>query len=222
MDKWSQEQLVRFVCSGGNARGRAFFAQHGWSLSDRGAIEQKYTSRAAEMYKAQLAKEVAAAMAGKAGVAPLSPKAGARPGGAASEFEDFPAAAPVLARPGAGAAAEEAQGPMVPAAAATAPAAASSLAAKRPSAVVGAKKPAGKLTGLGVKKLAVKARCSVPLLRVRRARRHTRAAAGALPAARGGASAARHGAAAAHARDGSCGEAGTRARTRGARSLSAG
>jgi ADP-ribosylation factor GTPase-activating protein 2/3 len=180
MDKWSQEQLARFVCSGGNARGRAFFAQHGWS-GGGGSIETKYSSRAAELYKAQLAKETAAALVGKAPLAPSSPtRAGGAAAGAVSEFEDFPAAPPVL-RGGGGAAgapqgsapAEEEEQPAAPVVPATAPAAASSLAAKRPSNVMGAKKPAGKLTGLGVKKLTAKARALRP--RVERMRSRSRA-----------------------------------------------
>jgi ADP-ribosylation factor GTPase-activating protein 2/3 len=188
MDKWSQEQLARFVCSGGNARARAFFAQHGWNYGERGAIEQKFTSRAAELYKAQLAKETAAALAGKAPL-PAMPSSPGRAAPPPNEFADFPAAAPVVsgAAPGGGGAEEEA-GPLVPA---TAAPAASSLAAKRPSAVVGAKKPAGKLTtGLGVKKLAVKARRAARASRARRpgrVGRPKRAALRARPPARAGA-----------------------------------
>lgn len=42
---------------GGNSRAQAFFKQHGWT--DGGKIEAKYTSRAAELYKQILSKEVA-------------------------------------------------------------------------------------------------------------------------------------------------------------------
>ncbi|XP_057870010.1 probable ADP-ribosylation factor GTPase-activating protein AGD8 isoform X2 [Cryptomeria japonica] len=42
---------------GGNGRGHTFFKQHGWT--DGGKIEAKYTSRAAELYRQLLAKEVA-------------------------------------------------------------------------------------------------------------------------------------------------------------------
>lgn len=46
---------------GGNNRAQVFFKQHGWS--DGGKIEAKYTSRAAELYKQLLSKEVAKSMA---------------------------------------------------------------------------------------------------------------------------------------------------------------
>jgi len=42
---------------GGNNRAQAFFKQHGWT--DGGKIEAKYTSRAADLYRQLLAKEVA-------------------------------------------------------------------------------------------------------------------------------------------------------------------
>ena len=168
MDKWTQEQLARFVVSGGNARARAFFAQHGWAAGERAATEAKFTSRAAELYKQQLSRDTAAALAGKGTAGPLSPK---RPSAGAAapapEFEDFPASVPTLGA--APAAAPQPSGPMVPSAA-VAVDSAPVAAVKRPSSlVVGAKKPAGKLTGLGVKKLGVKARGPPPRASLRRA-----------------------------------------------------
>jgi ADP-ribosylation factor GTPase-activating protein 2/3 len=56
LDSWNQDQL-KLMAFGGNGRARVFFKQHGWT--DGGKIEQKYTSRAAELYKQLLAKEVA-------------------------------------------------------------------------------------------------------------------------------------------------------------------
>eukprot|EP00897_Mesotaenium_endlicherianum_P010596 jgi/Mesen1/9565/ME000644S08865 len=56
LDSWTVEQLKMMVF-GGNQRARVFFKQHGWT--DGGKIESKYTSRAAELYKQLLAKEVA-------------------------------------------------------------------------------------------------------------------------------------------------------------------
>jgi ADP-ribosylation factor GTPase-activating protein 2/3 len=41
---------------GGNNRAQAFFKQHGWT--DGGKIEAKYTSRAADLYRQLLRKEV--------------------------------------------------------------------------------------------------------------------------------------------------------------------
>ncbi|XP_062205760.1 probable ADP-ribosylation factor GTPase-activating protein AGD8 [Phragmites australis] len=56
LDSWTQEQLKMMVY-GGNNRAQAFFNQHGWT--DGGKIEAKYTSRAADLYRQLLAKEVA-------------------------------------------------------------------------------------------------------------------------------------------------------------------
>nr|AFK43954.1 unknown [Lotus japonicus] len=60
LDSWSPEQL-KMMSFGGNNRAQAFFKQHGWT--DGGKIEAKYTSRAAELYKQILSKEVAKSMA---------------------------------------------------------------------------------------------------------------------------------------------------------------
>ena len=51
MDKWTSEELDVFRCSQGNAKARLFFAQHGWQDNERGRIAQKYTSRAAGLYR---------------------------------------------------------------------------------------------------------------------------------------------------------------------------
>eukprot|EP01018_Ginkgo_biloba_P034792 Gb_36242 [translate_table: standard] len=56
LDSWTPEQL-KVMSLGGNGRGHTFFKQHGWT--DGGKIESKYTSRAAELYRQLLAKEVA-------------------------------------------------------------------------------------------------------------------------------------------------------------------
>lgn len=69
MDSWTPEQL-KMMCFGGNNRAQVFFKQHGWS--DGGKIEAKYTSRAAELYRQLLAKEVAKSNAEEAGL-PTSP-----------------------------------------------------------------------------------------------------------------------------------------------------
>ncbi|KAL1200652.1 putative ADP-ribosylation factor GTPase-activating protein AGD8 [Cardamine amara subsp. amara] len=60
LDSWSPEQL-RTMMFGGNNRAQVFFKQHGWT--DGGKIEAKYTSRAADLYRQLLAKEVAKAIA---------------------------------------------------------------------------------------------------------------------------------------------------------------
>ncbi|KAK1303301.1 putative ADP-ribosylation factor GTPase-activating protein AGD8 [Acorus calamus] len=56
LDSWTPEQL-KMMSFGGNNRAQVFFKQHGWS--DGGKIEAKYTSRAAELYRQILTKEVA-------------------------------------------------------------------------------------------------------------------------------------------------------------------
>ena len=59
---------------GGNNRAHVFFKQHGWT--DGGKIEAKYTSRAADLYRQILAKEVAKAIAEDTAIAlPSSPLA---------------------------------------------------------------------------------------------------------------------------------------------------
>ncbi|KAF8032566.1 hypothetical protein BT93_D1467 [Corymbia citriodora subsp. variegata] len=56
LDSWTPEQL-KMMIFGGNNRAHVFFKQHGWT--DGGKIEAKYTSRAAELYRQLLSKEVA-------------------------------------------------------------------------------------------------------------------------------------------------------------------
>ncbi|CAN8287478.1 unnamed protein product [Cochlearia groenlandica] len=69
LDSWSHEQL-KMMIYGGNCRAHVFFKQHGWSGGDK--TEAKYTSRAAELYKQTLAKEVAKSKAEELEL-PLSP-----------------------------------------------------------------------------------------------------------------------------------------------------
>ncbi|XWS49255.1 hypothetical protein CRYUN_Cryun13aG0148300 [Craigia yunnanensis] len=71
LDSWSPEQL-KIMIYGGNNRAQVFFKQHGWT--DGGKIEAKYTSRAADLYRQILSKEVAKSMAEEAGL-PSSPVA---------------------------------------------------------------------------------------------------------------------------------------------------
>ncbi|CAN1200045.1 Probable ADP-ribosylation factor GTPase-activating protein AGD8 [Linum perenne] len=60
LDSWTLEQL-RMMAFGGNNRALVFFKQHGWT--DGGEIEGKYSSRAADLYRKILSKEVAKSMA---------------------------------------------------------------------------------------------------------------------------------------------------------------
>ncbi|XP_074270120.1 putative ADP-ribosylation factor GTPase-activating protein AGD8 [Silene latifolia] len=71
LDSWSPDQL-RTMYFGGNNRAHNFFKQHGWT--DGGKIEAKYTSRAAELYRQILSKEVAKSSAEDSGL-PSSPVA---------------------------------------------------------------------------------------------------------------------------------------------------
>uniref|UniRef100_A0A5B7B397 Putative ADP-ribosylation factor GTPase-activating protein AGD8 n=1 Tax=Davidia involucrata TaxID=16924 RepID=A0A5B7B397_DAVIN len=71
LDSWMPEQL-KMMSFGGNNRAQAFFKQHGWT--DGGKIEAKYTSRAAELYRQLLSKEVTKSSAEEA-VLPSSPVA---------------------------------------------------------------------------------------------------------------------------------------------------
>lgn len=71
LDSWTPDQL-KMMSFGGNNRAQVFFKQHGWT--DGGKIEAKYTSRAAELYKQLLSKEVAKSHAEDAAVSfPSSP-----------------------------------------------------------------------------------------------------------------------------------------------------
>ncbi|GFP95696.1 probable ADP-ribosylation factor GTPase-activating protein agd9 [Phtheirospermum japonicum] len=88
MDSWTPEQL-KMMCFGGNNRAQVFFKQHGWT--DGGKIEAKYTSRAAELYRQLLSKEVAKSNAEEAGL-PSSPVASqsSRPYSKGSPSNDAP------------------------------------------------------------------------------------------------------------------------------------
>lgn len=100
MDRWSKEELDLFRVSGGNQKARTFFAQHGWGSSERGQISQKYTSRAAGLYKQFLAREIAAKNSALS--PPTSPNAANTPGEPnffddhEKEFETIAVAPPVV------------------------------------------------------------------------------------------------------------------------------
>ncbi|CAK4072507.1 unnamed protein product [Aphanomyces euteiches] len=57
MDEWTEEQLL-LMQLGGNGEARNFFKQHG--VTDMMNIDEKYKTKAATLYKAQLAKKVQA------------------------------------------------------------------------------------------------------------------------------------------------------------------
>ena len=58
LDAWTPDQLKLMAC-GGNGRARAFFKQHGWDGLGADKVEAKYTSRAATLYRAALARDAA-------------------------------------------------------------------------------------------------------------------------------------------------------------------
>ena len=166
MDKWTSEELDVFRCSQGNAKARLFFAQHGWQDNERGRIAQKYTSRAAGLYRNILTREVAALHKGENIVSPVTSPKVSMNGGKDGDFFDAsfeeiaaPMPAPAPPKP-----APAPTGPMVPP---PAPPAAKPKPAVKPAVksvltgrktAIGGKKPLGavKTGGLGIKKLSVK------------------------------------------------------------------
>ena len=55
LDKWTSDNILNMV-AGGNAKAAAFFAKAGWSASNSNNTE-KYTSKAANLYRVHLEKE---------------------------------------------------------------------------------------------------------------------------------------------------------------------
>ncbi|CAM0878246.1 unnamed protein product [Alopecurus aequalis] len=149
LDSWTPDQL-KMMAFGGNNRAHVFFKQHGWS--EGGKADSKYTSRAAELYREILNKEVKKSSA--VNVLPSSPVASSQPSNPSDDFPDFKLAdapeentngkhEPVVANPPK----EPTHSPKAP----THPTYVSSM--KKP---LGAKKLGAKTGGLGVKKLTTK------------------------------------------------------------------
>jgi ADP-ribosylation factor GTPase-activating protein 2/3 len=149
LDSWTPDQL-KMMAFGGNNRAHVFFKQHGWT--DGGKVEAKYTSRAAELYRQILQKEVA--KSSTTNVLPSSPVAASQPPNPSDDFPEFKLAdapeentnakhEPVVTNPPK----EPTHSPKAP----THPTYVSSV--KKP---LGAKKVGGKTGGLGVKKLTTK------------------------------------------------------------------
>lgn len=147
---------------GGNGRARAFFKQHGWDDPGNDKLEDKYLSRAAQIYRKQLEKDATKLAATLSGAEPAAAPAEAsappsRSASAASlrtQGSGVAAAPAAAAKPAAGAVAVAAAKPAAgAAAAATKPAARRPVgrltlgAARKPPARVGA--------GLGVRKAKV-------------------------------------------------------------------
>lgn len=136
---------------GGNNRAQVFFKQHGWN--DGGKIEAKYTSRAAELYKQLLSKEVAKSLKEEAGL-PVSPVASQSVqvvNGLPDTVQESPKESPPV----------KDESPNVPASPkARAPHSVLTSTVKKP---LGAKK-SGKTGGLGARKLTSKVDPTVPTL----------------------------------------------------------
>ncbi|KAH9289177.1 hypothetical protein KI387_033294, partial [Taxus chinensis] len=83
LDSWTTEQL-KLMSFGGNGRAHIFFKQHGWT--DGGKIESKYTSRAADLYRQLLVKEVAKSVSSSVSASPAFPDS---PPALDSQVKDF-------------------------------------------------------------------------------------------------------------------------------------
>ena len=144
LDQWTVDQL-KMMSFGGNGRAHHFFKQHGWS--DGGKIESKYTSRAAELYKQLLAKEVSkspssSSSSAEAAAAPPPPLS---PPEHVETVKPKPTPAPVAEPTPTPASAPASSGAAKP-----------SVAARKPMTLGVKKSNSGKASGLGVKKMVNK------------------------------------------------------------------
>ncbi|PNW70326.1 hypothetical protein CHLRE_17g715350v5 [Chlamydomonas reinhardtii] len=154
LDSWTQEQL-KLMAAGGNLRGRQFFKQHGWDDVGSDKIESKYTSRAAQLYRALLEKEAAKATVQTLQHSLSGHEKERSDHGDLADFKhiepEAPAPARTVAAPVAAAAAEPAEGEAAEAKVAVP----KPITTIKPRTTTTAKKTGGKL-GLGVKKLESK------------------------------------------------------------------
>ncbi|CAN6324474.1 unnamed protein product [Urochloa humidicola] len=138
LDSWTPEQLKMMVY-GGNNRAQPFFKQHGWT--DGGKIEAKYTSRAADLYRQLLAKEVAKSSTEDGNNSwPSSPVSPPLASNQTAMFPDLKLAE--TSKENASEKIEPVRSPRAP-----------SHSFKKP---IGAKKPGNKTGGLGARKLTSK------------------------------------------------------------------
>lgn len=130
----------------GNGRAAVFFKQHGWT--EGGRIEAKYTSRAADLYRQLLAKEVAKSVAATASAVSL--KAVNEAPATKDFFAELEAKEPIPAP-------TPAARPAPASTPTTTLSGRSSNLTRKPTSSLGAKKiGASKSSGLGVKKLTTK------------------------------------------------------------------
>lgn len=140
LDSWTPDQL-KMMSFGGNNRAQVFFKQHGWT--DGGKIEAKYTSRAAELYKQLLSKEVAKSAAEDAAInIPSSPVETA-------DFKPFEAPKETIAPASAPKPDTNGSAPVKPASSSI-----RTASVKKP--IGGGAKKTGKTGGLGARKLSTK------------------------------------------------------------------
>jgi len=140
LDSWTPEQLKMMVY-GGNNRAQAFFKQHGWT--DGGKIEAKYTSRAADLYRQLLAKDVAKSSTEDGNNSwPSSPVAASQAPNQAAAFPDLKLTEVSKENVSEKKDSEIVRSPRAP-----------THSFKKP---IGAKKPGNKTGGLGARKLTSK------------------------------------------------------------------
>ncbi|KAK3145441.1 hypothetical protein QOZ80_3BG0252900 [Eleusine coracana subsp. coracana] len=147
LDSWTPEQL-KMMAYGGNSRAHAFFKQHGWT-DGSSKVEAKYTSRAAELYRQLLSKEVAKSSPADNAL-PSSPvMASEQP---SNDFPEFKLSDPPAENSNGKQEPNSPKAPPRSPKAPTHPTFVSSV--KKP--IVGARKVGGKTGGLGVRKLTTK------------------------------------------------------------------
>ncbi|WOL19535.1 putative ADP-ribosylation factor GTPase-activating protein AGD8 [Canna indica] len=143
LDSWTPDQL-KMMTFGGNNRAQVFFKQHGWT--DGGKIEAKYTSRAAELYRQLLTKEVAKSSVEDTGL-PSSPVAAAQSPNTLNGLPELKISGSPKDNLNQASEPEITRSPKAPVRSAVI------NTVKKP---IGAKKTGGKTGGLGVKKLTTK------------------------------------------------------------------
>uniref|UniRef100_A0A0D6QXQ3 Arf-GAP domain-containing protein n=1 Tax=Araucaria cunninghamii TaxID=56994 RepID=A0A0D6QXQ3_ARACU len=144
LDSWTTEQL-KLMSFGGNGRARIFFKQHGWS--DGGKIESKYTSRAADLYRQLLMKEVAKSVPSTVSSSPALPDSPPAPVFPVKDFADYKDTGDIIEDTVIEHPKTTPSGPSRPA----------SISAVKKSTAFGTRKMGGgKSGGLGVKKLTSK------------------------------------------------------------------
>lgn len=153
LDSWTPEQL-KMMAFGGNNRAQVFFKQHGWT--DGGKIEAKYTSRAAELYRQILSKEVAKSIVEDSSL-PSSPVAASQSPDAANGLPELNLVDALKENSNEKHEPEITRSPKAPIHSTVV------SAVKKP---IGAKKTGSKTGGLGVRRLTKKVNLCFPILTI--------------------------------------------------------